>query len=76
MKADDRVVANADQREILHDLVDVLLRSRGWALEPVFAADFERADTDVARRRVVIDQVASLTDVSALETHRRLVGAA
>jgi dGTPase len=76
MKADDRVVANADQREILHDLVDVLLRGRGWALEPVFAADFERADTDVARRRVVIDQVASLTDVSALETHRRLVGAA
>jgi dGTPase len=73
MKADDRVVTNATQREILHDLVDALARSNGWALEPAFAADLEIATDDEARLRVVIDQVASLTDVSAVEAHRRLV---
>jgi dGTPase len=76
MKADDRVVANETQREILHDLVGALARSNGWALEPVFAADLERAPDAAARLRVVIDQVASLTDVSAVEAHRRLVGSA
>jgi dGTPase len=76
MKADDRVVANANQREILHDVVDALVRSNGWALEPAFAADLEGAADDRARLRVVIDQVASLTDVSVVEAHRRLVGTA
>jgi dGTPase len=76
MKADDRVVANETQREILHDLVGALARSNGWALEPVFAADLERAPDAAARLRVVIDQVASLTDISAVEAHRRLVGSA
>jgi dGTPase len=76
MKADDRVVANESQREMLHSLVGALVRSNGWSLEPVFAADLERAGDDAARLRVVIDQVASLTDVSAVEAHRRLVGPA
>jgi dGTPase len=76
MKADDRVVANEGQREILHDLVDALSHNGGWALEPAFAADFDAADGDGARLRVVVDQVASLTDVSAVEAHRRLVGPA
>jgi dGTPase len=70
------VVTNATQREILHDLVDALAKSNGWAMEPAFAADLEVAADDGARLRVVIDQVASLTDVSAVETHRRLVGPA
>jgi dGTPase len=76
MKADDRVVTNTTQREILHDLVDALARSNGWALEPAFATDLELAADDDARLRVVIDQVASLTDVSAVDAHRRLVGPA
>ena len=41
----------------------------------MFAADWRDADDDGARLRVVIDQVASLTDVSALALHERLVGA-
>ncbi|HSS66936.1 MAG TPA: deoxyguanosinetriphosphate triphosphohydrolase [Nocardioidaceae bacterium] len=76
MKADDRVVANTTQREILHDLVGALAKSNGWAMEPAFAADLAVAADDAGRLRVVIDQVASLTDVSAVETHRRLVGPA
>jgi dGTPase len=76
MKADDRVVANATQREMLHDLVGAFLQGNGWALESAFAADFAAARDDAGRLRVVIDQVASLTDVSAAESHSRLVGAA
>jgi dGTPase len=76
MKADDRVVTNETQREILHGLVGALARGNGWALQPAFANDFEHASDDAARLRVVIDQVASLTDVSAVEAHRRLVGPA
>jgi dGTPase len=76
MKADDRVIANETQREILHDLVAAMSQSNGWALEPAFAADHAAAADDAARLRVVIDQVASFTDTSALEAHRRLVGSA
>ncbi|MDQ6740782.1 MAG: hypothetical protein M3021_10595, partial [Actinomycetota bacterium] len=35
---------------------------------------WREASDDGARLRVVVDQVASLTDVSALALHERLVG--
>ena len=61
------------QREILLDLVRVVSARAPLALEPPFAADWAAAGDDAARLRVVIDQVASLTDVSAAEWHGRLV---
>lgn len=61
------------QREVLVDLVQVLSERAPIALEPPFAADWVEAENDAARLRVVIDQVASLTDVSAAELHARLV---
>ena len=61
------------QREVLVDLVHVLSERAPIALEPPFAADWAEAADDAARLRVVIDQVASLTDVSAAELHARLV---
>ena len=61
------------QREILVDLVRVYTERAPLALEPPFAADWADAADDAARLRVVIDQVASLTDVSAAELHARLV---
>ena len=39
-----------------------------------YAEDFARAGTDDARRRVIVDQVASLTDRFAISWHSRLVG--
>jgi dGTPase len=39
---------------------------------PTHRADFEAADSDAARLRVVVDQVASLTDASAVAWHQRL----
>jgi dGTPase len=38
----------------------------------MFRADFAEADSDAARMRVVVDQVASLTDASAVSWHARL----
>lgn len=61
------------QREMLADLVKVLADRAPLALEPPFAADWTAAPDDAARLRVVIDQVASLTDVSAMQLHARLV---
>ena len=39
----------------------------------MFAHDWREADDDAARRRVVLDQVASLTDSTAIEWHHTLV---
>ena len=44
-------------------------------LDPVFAPLWRAAPDDAARLRVVIDQVASLTDPAAVAWHARLVGA-
>ena len=62
------------QRTILADLVDVLLESRGQHLEEPFATAWRHSDDDAERLRVVIDQVATLTDISASQWHARLCG--
>ncbi len=74
MKADDRVTALAVQRELLAELVDAYWRRAPEVLEPAFRHDFQAAGDDGRRLRVVIDQVASLTDPSAVALHRLLVG--
>ncbi|MEV4494005.1 deoxyguanosinetriphosphate triphosphohydrolase [Micromonospora coxensis] len=61
------------QREILAELVGVLADRAPDALDPVFAPLWRAAGTDAARLRVVVDQVASLTDPAALAWHDRLV---
>jgi len=72
MRADDRVAVMVRQRELLAELV-VLLADRGAdALERPFADDWVGAADDAARLRVVVDQVASLTDASAVARHARL----
>lgn len=63
----------ARQQEILAELVAALLDRAPDALDPVFAPLWRDAPDDPARLRVVIDQVASLTDPAALAWHTRLV---
>jgi dGTPase len=75
MQADDRVKAMLHQREQLAELVGVLVEVAPRHLEAPYADDWAAAADDGARRRVVIDQVASLTDASAFAWHSRLVGA-
>ena len=60
------------QRELLSELLEVLWASGDRELEPAFAADFRSAGDDAGRRRAVVDQVASLTDQSAIAWHKRL----
>jgi dGTPase len=74
MRADDRLSIMERQRTLLGELVEVLLARAPDALEPAFADDWATAPDDAARQRVVIDQVASLTDASAQAWHGRLVG--
>ncbi|ROR74112.1 deoxyguanosinetriphosphate triphosphohydrolase [Bogoriella caseilytica] len=61
------------QRTTLFDLVDALMASGPAELEPPFAADWHAAE-ESSRLRVVVDQVASLTDTSAQQWHARLCG--
>ncbi len=60
------------QRQILADLVERLCVLAPDPLDPVFAPLWKQADNDAARLRVVIDQVASLTDPAAVRWHHRL----
>lgn len=64
----------ARQREIIAELVNALVFDGGRSLEPWLRPTYDAAESDNERLRVVIDQVASLTDVSIVDWHRRLVG--
>jgi len=64
----------AHQQEILTGLVQALVGRAPDGLDPVFAPLWRAAPDDPARLRVVVDQVASLTDPAAFDWHRRLVG--
>ncbi|MGO1542980.1 MAG: deoxyguanosinetriphosphate triphosphohydrolase [Gulosibacter sp.] len=65
----------ARQRELLTELLDALWASGEEFLDAGFTALFREATDDRARRRVIVDQVASLTDQSALALHSRVIGA-
>ena len=72
MNPSSRKPIYAHQREVLTDLCNELW-ARPEQLDGHFAADWAQASDDVQRRRIVVDQVASLTDQSALAWHERLV---
>jgi dGTPase len=61
------------QRAILVELVEELCRRAPDHLDPMFAPLWKAAGNDADRLRVVIDQVASLTDPGAAAWHRTLV---
>lgn len=72
MRADSRRGHHSQEQSLIHALVEALGQREGRDLQPQFAEDHRAADTDPARLRVVIDQVASLTDASATSWARRL----
>ncbi|WP_067432767.1 deoxyguanosinetriphosphate triphosphohydrolase [Nocardioides jensenii] len=75
MRTDERREVMTRQRELLAELVAGLV-DRPDRLDAAFANDHGDAIDDAARLRVVIDQVASLTDASAHAWHERFVGTA
>jgi len=62
----------AKQRAVISDLVEMLLASAPASLDSIFLADWENAGNDEERLRVIVDQVASLTDPGAYTLHARL----
>ncbi len=64
------------QRQTLSELVSAIRQAGEMALSPVMRDAWRSAADDRQRLRVVIDQVAQLTDSAAVDWHRRLVGAA
>jgi dGTPase len=72
MEAPDRLAAMALERELMAELVAILAFRAPDELERPYADDWAAAPDDAARLRVVIDQVASLTDASAVAWHTRL----
>ena len=73
MQTPDRLTVMDRQRSLLAELVEALVAGGPDTLDRPFADDWHAADDDAGRLRVVVDQVASLTDASAVDRHARLV---
>ncbi|GAB2612019.1 deoxyguanosinetriphosphate triphosphohydrolase [Streptomyces capparidis] len=74
MQRADQARRRTQQRVVLTELSEALVRRAPDGLAPPFRALFRQAGDDRARLRVVVDQIASLTDASASALHRRLTG--
>jgi dGTPase len=70
MHAAERVALHVRQREVVAELV-AAFEADPSRLDPDLRRDWDDADGDAAALRVLVDQVASLTDVRALSLHRR-----
>lgn len=64
----------AKQQKLIVDLVEVVRAKAPASLESFFLQEWNRATNDQEKLRVVIDQVASLTDVGAYALHAKLMG--
>jgi dGTPase len=67
-----RLRAQAEQRELLLELVEAVAAGAPDTLAGSLREDWAAASDDAARWRVVIDQVATLTDQQAYTWHVRL----
>jgi dGTPase len=65
------VASQARERAVLTELAQALAASAPESLDPMFRPAYEAASSDGGRLRVIVDQVASLTDTSALAWHAR-----
>jgi dGTPase len=66
------LAAQARERQVIAELAGAVLAGAPVTLDLVFRPEFESAPDDRTRLRVVIDQIASLTDTSAMAWHLRL----
>jgi dGTPase len=73
MRREGTIALQARQREGLTELLLAVAGGAPDSLEPWLRAAYLEAADDAARLRVVVDQVASLTDTSAMAWRDRLV---
>jgi dGTPase len=69
MTRKDAMAEQAREREVITELALAVERGAPATLDPVFQPAWDGAANDQERRRVIIDQLASLTDTSALAWH-------
>lgn len=72
MSREGAAALQARERELIAELAATVQIGAPRTLDPLFRPAWESAPSDSARRRVVIDQLASLTDTSARAWHHRL----
>lgn len=72
MQRAEQELLRADQRVVVAELAEALTARAPEVLDPQFRALFDQAADDRARKRVIVDQIASLTDASARSLHLRL----
>jgi dGTPase len=73
MIRDGAARSQARERELIAELAAAIESGAPATLDPLLRPSWEAATADAAKRRVVIDQIACLTDTSAIAWHRRLV---
>jgi dGTPase len=66
------IAAQARERQLIAELAESIAAAAPGSLDPAFRPAYESAADDAGRLRVIVDQVASLTDTSALAWHQRL----
>ncbi|WP_025780572.1 deoxyguanosinetriphosphate triphosphohydrolase [Brevibacterium sp. VCM10] len=71
MVAEDRLRLHDIQAAVINELAEWYSQSPD-KLDPMFRADHAEAADDSARRRVIVDQIASLTDHSAWALYHHL----
>ena len=62
----------ARERQLIAEIAAAVRSGAPATLDPVFRPAYAAAGSDQDRLRVVVDQIASLTDTSAIAWHRRL----
>ncbi|MDR1448544.1 MAG: deoxyguanosinetriphosphate triphosphohydrolase [Candidatus Ancillula sp.] len=72
MSARDAMSLSKLQREVIYDLAEFFMRGNG--LDKMFEDDFKNSTSDYHKLRVVIDQIACLTDFSASKIAKSLIG--
>lgn len=65
----EEAASHQREQQIIFDLAQNMLQGKG--IEPLFQADFEDASSEEQKLRVVVDQIASLTDFSAEQKARQ-----
>ena len=73
MRDPRRLIMQAGQRALLVELGAALRAGAPASLDPMLAEDWTAAEDDAGRLRVVVDQVALLTDQQAVTRHAALV---
>ncbi len=72
MNRDGAAAAQAAERDLVAELAAAIQLGAPGTLDPLLRPAWAAAGSGQERRRVVVDQIASLTDTSAIAWHRKL----